>query len=165
MARRIPPNKVDEIYAAADIVEVVGEYVTLKKRGSNYFGLSPWSNEKTPSFAVSPSKGIFKDFSSGKGGNAVSFLMELEGMTYAEALLHLAKKYGIQVEMDETPEDEFRDDQRESLYILNEFAAKYFNKILLENEKGKSIALSYFKERGILESTITEFQLGYALEE
>jgi DNA primase len=154
LARRIPPQKIDEIYAAADIVEVIGEYVTLKKRGSNWFGLSPWANEKTPSFAVSQAKGIFKDFSSGKGGNVVTFLMELEGMTYVEALLHLAKKYNIHIEVEETPEETERTDHRESLFVLNEFASKYFHRQLLETETGKNIALTYFKERGILESRI-----------
>ena len=160
--KRIPPHKVDEIYAAADILEVVGEFVQLKKRGSNHFGLSPWTNEKTPSFAVSPAKNIFKDFSTGKGGNAVTFLMEAEAMSYVEALKWLADKYNIELELEEaTPEEEARADRKESLYILNDFAAKWFNEQLLEEESGRTIALSYFKERGILQKTIEEFQLGW----
>lgn len=162
MAKRIPANKVEEIYNASDVVEILGDYLQMKKRGSNYFALSPFTNEKTPSFAISPTKNIWKDFSTGKGGNAVTFLMEAEGMTYVEALKYIAKKYNIALELEETPEDYARDDRRESLLILSEFAAKYFNKHLLENEDGRRIALSYFKERGILESTIETFQLGYA---
>lgn len=163
MAKRIPQHKIDEIYNAADVVEVLGEYLQLKKRGSNYFALSPFSNEKTPSFAISPTKNIWKDFSTGKGGNAVSYLMEAEGMSYVESLKYLAEKYNIDLEMEETPEDYIREDRRESLYILNEFAAKFFNEKLLEGE-GRKIGYSYFKERGILESTIASFQLGYSPE-
>ena len=161
MAKRIPAHKVEEIYNAADVVEILGEYLQMKKRGSNYFALSPFSNEKTPSFAISPTKNIWKDFSTGKGGNAVTFLMEAEGMSYVEALKHIAEKYNIDLEMEETPEDYIRQDKRESLYILNEFAAKFFHQQLLEGE-GKQIGLSYFKERGILESTMEIFQLGYS---
>ncbi|MEM6272299.1 MAG: DNA primase [Bacteroidota bacterium] len=162
MGKRIPPHKVEEIYNAADVVDILGDYLQMKKRGSNYFALSPFSNEKTPSFAVSPTKNIWKDFSTGKGGNAVTFLMEAEGMSYVEALKHIANKYNIELELEETPEDFARQDQRESLFILSEFAAKYFNRQLLENETGRKIGLSYFKERGILETTIETFQLGYA---
>lgn len=165
MAGRIPQNKVDEIYAIADIVEVVGEFITLKKKGQNFWGLSPWTNEKTPSFSVSANKGIFKDFSSGRGGNVVTFLMEHEGMTYVEALLYLAGKYNIEVEYEQYDDFEGTKDQRESLFVLNEFAGKYFREQLLESEKGKTIGLSYFKERGILESTMEEFGLGYSPDE
>ena len=166
MARRIPRDKVEEIYAAADIVDIVGDYLQLKKRGSNYFALSPFANEKTPSFAVSPSKNIFKDFSSGKGGNAVTFLMEVEGMSYVEALTHIAEKYGIELQLEEVSDSEkARDDKKQSLIILNEFAAKYFHEQLIESEDGKRLALSYFKERGILDATIEKFQLGYSPDE
>lgn len=165
MARRIPEHKVEEIYQAADVVEILGDYLQMKKRGSNYFALSPFANEKTPSFAISPSKNIWKDFSSGKGGNAVTFLMEAEGMTYVEALKHIAEKYNIDLEMEETPEDFAREDRRDSLYILNEFAAKFFHEQMLETDGGRRIGLSYFKERGILETTIETFQLGYAPDE
>lgn len=161
MGKRIPAHKVEEIYNAADVVDVLSDYLQMKKRGSNYFALSPFSNEKTPSFAISPTKNIWKDFSTGKGGNAVTFLMEAEGMSYVEALKAIAEKYNIDLEMEETPEDYVRQDKRESLYILNEFAAKFFHEQLKEGE-GKKIGLSYFKERGILESTMDSFQLGYS---
>ncbi|MCB9234421.1 MAG: DNA primase [Bacteroidia bacterium] len=162
MAKRIPPEKVEEIYNAADIVEIVGDFLQLKKRGTNYFALSPFTNEKTPSFAVSPSKNIFKDFSTGKGGNAITFLMDLEGMTYVEALKYVADKYNIALELEETYEEVESKDVRDSLYILNEWAAKWFNRQLTETEDGRKIGLSYFRERGMLEGTIKEFMLGYA---
>lgn len=165
MSKRIPPHKIDEIYAAADAVEVIGDYLQLKKRGTNYFALSPFTNEKTPSFAISPSKNIWKDFSTGKGGNAVSFLMEAEGMTYVEALKYLAEKYHIPLELEESPEDAVREDHRESLYVVNEWAARYFHQTMLTTQKGKDIALSYFKERGLLDRTIEGFQLGYCGDE
>ncbi|MEL6842383.1 MAG: DNA primase, partial [Bacteroidota bacterium] len=124
----------------------------------------PFSNEKTPSFAVNPVKGIYKDFgASGKGGNAINFLMEVEGYTYVEALQHVAKRYGIEIpEVEESPEEKLNRDKRQSLFIVNEFAARFFQEQLLETEEGKNIGLSYFKERGILESTVEDFQLGYA---
>ena len=160
---RIPKHIVDQIYLATDIVEVVGDYVQLKKRGANYWARSPFVNEKTPSFAVNPQKGIYKDFSSGKGGNAINFLMEMEGYSYIEALRHLAKRYNIEVEEEEETEDQkLSRDRRESLYIVNEFAARWFQEQMLETEEGRGVGLSYFKERGILESSIQTFQLGYA---
>jgi DNA primase len=162
MAKRIPTHKVEEIYSTADILDVVGEFVQLKKRGSNWFGLSPWTNEKTPSFAVSPSKNIFKDFSTGKGGNAVTFLMEAESMSYVEALKWLAARYNIELELEETPEELVSADKRESLLVITEYAAKWFHRQLLDTEEGKRVGLSYFKERGILQSTIEKFQLGYS---
>ena len=148
---------------ATDIVEVIGEFVQLKKRGANYIGLSPFANERTPSFTVSPAKGIFKDFSSGKGGSAVTFLMELEKFTYPEALKWLAKKYGIEVEetvvSEENKEEENR---RESLMIVSSYAAKFFQDSLWETEEGQNIGLSYFKERGFTNETIRKFELGYS---
>ena len=154
---------IDRIMEAIDIVEVVGEFVQLKKRGANYVGLSPFANERTPSFTVSPAKGIFKDFSSGKGGSAVTFLMELEKFTYPEALKWLAKKYGIEVEetveASENKEEELR---RESLMIVSAYAAKFFHESLLDTDEGKSIGLSYFKERGFNNDTIKKFELGYS---
>ncbi|MEO0899231.1 MAG: DNA primase [Bacteroidota bacterium] len=163
---RIPSHIVDQIYAAVDIVDVVGDYVPLKKKGANFWALSPFVNEKTPSFAVNPVKGIYKDFSSGKGGNAINFLMELEGFTYVEALRHLAKKYNIEIEEEEeSPEQALARNKRESLQILNEFAARWFQEQLLETEDGQEVGLSYFKERGLLEHTIKEFQLGFAPEQ
>src|SRR6201996_7691752 len=154
---------VDRIMEAIDIVEVVGEFVQLKKRGANYIGLSPFANEKTPSFTVSPAKGIFKDFSSGKGGSAITFLMELEKFTYPEALKWLAKKYGIEVEETvETAENKEEENRRESLMIVSAFAAKFFHESLLNTDDGKSIGLSYFKERGFTNETIKKFELGYS---
>jgi len=165
MAKRIPAHKVEEIYNAADTLEIISGFIPCKKRGSNYFALSPFSNEKTPSFAISPTKNIWKDFSTGKGGNAVTFLMEAEGMSYVEALKYIAEKYNIDLEMEETPEDYIRQDKRESLYILNEFAAKFFHGHLMNDGPGKQIGYSYFKERGILETTMETFQLGYSPQE
>src|SRR3954468_22353422 len=133
---------VDRIMEATDIVEVIGEFVQLKKRGANYVGLSPFANERTPSFTVSPAKGIFKDFSSGKGGSAVTFLMELEKFTYPEALKWLAKKYSIEIEETvETFEDKEQQNRRESLMRVTKFAADFFHQTLLETDEGKSIGL------------------------
>jgi DNA primase len=154
---------IDRIMEATDIVEVIGEFVQLKKRGANYVGLSPFANERTPSFTVSPAKGIFKDFSSGKGGSAITFLMELEKFTYPEALRWLAKKYSIEVEETvETIENKEEGNRRESLMIVTAYAAKFFHESLLETEEGKSIGLSYFKERGFNSDTIRKFELGYS---
>ncbi|RFZ83226.1 DNA primase [Mucilaginibacter terrenus] len=154
---------IDRIMEATDIVEVIGEFVQLKKRGANYVGLSPFANERTPSFTVSPAKGIFKDFSSGKGGSAVTFLMELEKFTYPEALKWLAKKYGIEVEETvENKEDREEDNRRESLMIVSGYAAKFFHESLLDTEEGQNIGLSYFKERGFTNETIRKFELGYS---
>ncbi|WP_295654152.1 DNA primase [uncultured Mucilaginibacter sp.] len=154
---------VDKIMEATDIVEVIGEFVTLKKRGANYVGLSPFANEKTPSFTVSPAKGIFKDFSSGLGGSAVTFLMEHEKFNYPEALKWLAKKYSIDVEeTNDQPEDREAENHRESLLIVTGYAAKFFHESLLETDEGKAIGLSYFKERGFSNETIKKFELGYS---
>ncbi|MFZ9044973.1 MAG: DNA primase [Cyclobacteriaceae bacterium] len=155
---------IDEIKNQMDIVEVVGDYVTLKKSGSSYKALSPFTNEKTPSFYVVPSKGIFKDFSSGKGGDCIAFLMEIDGLSYPEALRFLAAKYGIEIQ-EEVQSDEVQEDQnkRESLYIVLNFAAEHFKQLLHEHEEGKSIGLSYFKERGFEDETISAYNLGYSL--
>ncbi len=154
---------VDRIMEATDIVEVIGEFVQLKKRGANFVGLSPFANERTPSFTVSPAKGIFKDFSSGKGGSAVTFLMELEKFTYPEALKWLAKKYGIEVEETvEAAENKEEEHRRESLMIVTGYAAKFFHESLLDTDEGKAIGLSYFKERGFTNETIAKFELGYS---
>jgi DNA primase len=156
-------STIDRIMEAIDIVEVIGEFVQLKKRGANYVGLSPFANERTPSFTVSPAKGIFKDFSTGKGGSAVTFLMELEKFSYPEALKWLAKKYGIEVEETvEAPENREEDQRRESLMIVTAFASKFFHESLLDTDEGKSIGLSYFKERGFSTDTIKKFELGYS---
>lgn len=159
----ITKSTIDRIMEATDIVEVIGEFVQLKKRGANYVGLSPFANERTPSFTVSPAKGIFKDFSSGKGGSAITFLMELEKFTYPEALKWLAKKYSIEVEETvETIENKEEENRRESLMIVTAYAAKFFHESLLDTDEGKSIGLSYFKERGFNNDTIRKFELGYS---
>lgn len=148
-----------------DIVDVVSDYVSLKKSGQNYKALSPFSNEKTPSFFVVPSKGIFKDFSSGKGGDSITFLMEHEGMAYLEAIRHLAKKYGVDIKEEAvTVEESMAQTERESLFILMNFAKDFYKDTLRHTDEGQSIGLSYFRERGFTDPTIEKFELGYALE-
>lgn len=155
---------IDRIFEATDIVEVISDFVSLKKTGQNYKGLSPWTNEKTPSFFVSPSKGIFKDFSSGKGGNAISFLMEHEKLSYPEALKYLAKKYSIEItDKEPSPEEIRQKNEHESLQVINSFAQKYFTEILHNHTEGKSVGISYFRERGFQDHIIRKFQLGYSL--
>lgn len=154
---------IDRIMEATDIVEVIGEFVALKKRGANYIGLSPFANERTPSFTVSPAKGIFKDFSTGIGGSAVTFLMEHEKFNYPEALKWLAKKYSIEVEeLNDQPEDREAENRRESLLIVTGYASKFFQESLWDTEAGQSIALSYYRERGFTDATIRKFELGYS---
>jgi DNA primase len=161
----ISKETIQEIMDAARIDEVVGEFVSLKKRGANLIGLCPFHNEKTPSFTVSPQRGIFKCFGCGKGGNAVQFLMEHEQFTYPEALRYLAKKYNIEIEeKEQTPEEIKQLNEKESLFHVTDFAAKYFADNLFNTEKGRAVGLSYFKERGFREDIIKKFQLGYALE-
>ncbi len=155
---------VDKIYDSADIVEVVSEFVSLKKRGSNYIGCCPFHNEKTPSFSVSPSKGIFKCFGCGKAGNAVTFVMEHEHMTYVDALKFVGKKYNIDVkERELSQEEQHKNDDRESMMVLSSYAQQYYSDILHKSGEGKSIGLSYFKERGFTVKTVEKFQLGYSL--
>lgn len=159
----ISRTTIDNVFETARVEEVIGDYVQLKKSGSNFKGLSPFSDERTPSFMVSPVKQIWKDFSSGKGGNVVSFLMEHEHFTYPEAIKHLAKKYGIEIEeTEQSDEQKEQANERESLYLVSEFAKEYFHKTLLETEEGKAIGKSYFKERGFTEETIKKFSLGYS---
>ncbi len=159
----IDRDTIDRIYAAADIVEVINDYVTLKRKGVNYTACCPFHNEKTPSFVVSPSKGLFKCFGCGKGGNAVSFVMEHENITYREALKIVAKKYGIEInEREETEEDKIRNNNRESMFMLNSWASDYFANTLHNTDEGISIGLSYFRQaRGFSESTIKKFGLGF----
>ena len=154
---------IDRIFAAADIVDIVGDYVTLKRKGANYQACCPFHNEKTPSFVVSPAKGMFKCFGCGKGGNAVTFIMEQENVSYPEALKIVAKRYGIEVEEREQTEEEVRrNNDRESMFALNGWAAEYFSKYLLTNPEGKSIGLSYFaQKRGFTDATIKKFGLGF----
>lgn len=160
---RIPRPIVDQIYAALDILEVVQDYLPLKKRGQNWWGLSPFKAERTPSFAVNPAKGIFKDFSSGRGGNAVTFLMEVEAFTYTEALLHLARKYNIEVP-ELAAEDKGAEDKRTTLFGLNKFAAEWYQRQLATDE-GRAVGLSYFTERGISQPAREAFGLGYSPEQ
>lgn len=161
----IDRETVDRIFATADIVEVISDFVKLKKAGSNYKGLSPFANEKTPSFFVSPGKGIFKCFSSGLGGNSVKFIMEVERISYPEALKYLAKKYNIEVEEKElSPQDIQEKNERESMLEVSNYAQRQFTEWLLKRDEGKAIGLSYFKERGFREQIIEKFQLGYSLE-
>ena len=162
----ISRSTIDQVFDAARVEEVIGDFVMLKKAGSNFKGLSPFSEERTPSFMVSPVKQIWKDFSSGKGGTVVSFLMEHEHFTYPEAIKYLAKKYNIEVEETEQSDEQKQEaDERESMYLVSEFASQYFQNILLKTNQGKAIGLSYFKERKFTEETIKKFDLGYALDE
>jgi len=162
----IDPHTVDRIIAAADITEVVQDFVTLKKRGVNYLGLCPFHNEKTPSFTVSPSKGIYKCFGCGKGGNVVNFIMDHEHMGYVEALKFLAKRYNIEEQEKElTPEEQQHRDERESLMVVTAYAQRYFTDILHKHSDGKTIGMSYFHERGFRADIIEKFQLGYCLDQ
>jgi len=162
----IPRETIAKIFEAARIEEVVGEFVNLKKSGQSYKGLSPFTDEKNPSFYVHPGKNIYKCFSSGKGGNAVNFLMEHEHLTYPEALRYLAKKYNIEIrEEGETEEDRKAHDEREALYQVSDFACKYFTSQLKDTEKGRAIGLKYFEEREFTKETIDRFQLGYSQDE
>ncbi|PIE87046.1 MAG: DNA primase [Bacteroidetes bacterium] len=162
---KIPPHIVDEIIQTARIEEVIGDFVSLKRAGSNLKGLSPFTDEKTPSFVVSPGKQIFKCFSTSKGGNVVSFLMEKEHFSYPEALRWLAERYGIQIPEDrpETPEEIAARSERESLHIINEFARDHFKDNLHNSNEGKKIGMSYFVERGFRPDIIDKFELGYCL--
>ena len=162
----ISRTTIDQVFDTARVEEVIGDFVQLKKAGSNFKGLSPFSDERTPSFMVSPVKQIWKDFSSGKGGNVVAFLMEHEHFSYPEAIKYLAKKYGIEIEeTEQTDEQKEQANERESLYLISEFAKGYFNDTLLNSEKGKAIGKTYFKERGFTEETIQKFDLGYSPDE
>ncbi len=161
----ITQSTIEKVFEAVRVEEVIGDFVQLKRSGSNFKGLSPFSEERTPSFMVSPVKQIWKDFSSGKGGNAISFIMEHEHFTYPEAIRYLAKKYNIEIEeTEQTDEQKAVQDARESMYLVSEFARDYFHDILLNSDEGKAIGLSYFKERGFTSETIRKFQLGYSPE-
>ena len=159
----ISRNTIDTVFEVARVEEVIGDFVQLKRAGSNLKGLSPFVDEKSPSFMVSPTKQIWKDFSSGKGGNVVSFLMEHEHFSYPEAIRFLAKKYNIEIEeTEQTSEEKEQASEKESMYLVSEFAKKYFHETLLNSEEGKAIGLSYFKERGFTNETIEKFGLGYS---
>ncbi len=159
----ISKSTIDTVFEVARVEEVIGDFVSLKKAGSNFKGLSPFVNEKTPSFMVSPVKQIWKDFSSGKGGNAVAFLMEHEHFTYPEAIRYLARKYNIEIEeTEQTDEEKEQLNEKESMFVVSEYAKKYFQETLFESEEGKAIGLTYFKERGFTQETIKNFDLGYS---
>ena len=161
----ITKESIDKVYDAIRVEEVIGDFIQLKRSGSGYKGLSPFTNERTPSFSVSPAKQIWKDFSSGKGGNAIAFLMEHEHFSYVEAIRYLAKKYNIELEETQQNEEEKnKANEREGLYLVSEFARDYFQQILLNAEEGKALGLTYFKERGFTDETIKTFQLGYSLD-
>jgi len=159
----IPKETVDKIIETSRIEEVVGDFVSLKKRGTSMIGLCPFHNEKTPSFHVSVGKGIFKCFGCGQGGDSVRFIMEHEKATYPEALRYLANKYSIEIEeVQNSPEEQAVNNRRESLYIVSGWAAKFFHHQMMETDEGKSIGLSYFKERGFRDDIIKKFELGYS---
>ena len=162
----IPKETISSIFEAARIDEVVGEFVSLKKRGASMIGLCPFHNEKTPSFNVSPVKGIYKCFGCGKAGNSVNFIMDHEQLSYPEALRWLAKKYNIAIEEEEqTPEQQIANNERESLYVVCSFAQKNFTENLHESDEGKSVGLGYFHQRGFTDQTIAKFQLGYSFDQ
>ena len=161
----ITRDTIEEVKNRIDIVDVISDFVTLKKSGANYKALSPFASEKTPSFFVVPAKGIFKDFSSGKAGDAFTFVMEHEKLSYAEAIRYLAKKYGVEIKEDKlSDESQAEQSEREGIYILMNFAKDYYKRILSTDEEGRSIGLSYFRERGFNDKAIEKFELGFALE-
>ncbi len=162
----ITQQTIERVFEAARVEEVIGEFVQLKKAGSNFKGLSPFTDERTPSFMVSPVKQIWKDFSTGKGGNAISFLMEHEHFSYPEAIRWLAKKYNIEIEeTEQSDEQKEQINERESMFLVSKFAKDYFYDVLMNTQKGRAIGLSYFKERGFREDTIEKFDLGYCKDE
>lgn len=159
----ISKSTIDAVFETARVEEVIGDFVQLKRSGSNLKGLSPFSEERTPSFMVSPVKQIWKDFSSGKGGNSVAFLMEHEHFTYPEAIRYLAKKYNIEIEeTEQTNEEKEKADEKESMYLVAEYAQKYFSSTMMNTDEGQAIGFSYFKERGFTTDTIKKFGLGYS---
>ena len=157
---------IDEVKSHIDIIDVIGDFVTLKRTGQHFKGKSPFSDEKTPSFIVFPRNQNFKDFSSGKQGDAISFIMEYDGLSYVEAIKYLAKKYGVEIEeREQSPEAIQKQNERESLFIVLNYAKDYFKELLWKSDEGKSIGLSYFKERGFTDDTIKKFDLGYSLDQ
>lgn len=162
----IDHQTIERILDVAEITDVISEFVSLKKRGVNYLGLCPFHNEKTPSFSVSPSKGIYKCFGCGKGGNVVNFIMEHENLTYPEALKYLAGKYHIEIiEKELTQEEKQEQSERESLLVISDYALSFFRNSLLKTDEGKAVGLSYFRERGLRDDIIDKFQLGYSPEQ
>lgn len=162
----ISRSTIDEIKSRIDIIDVISDFISLKRSGQNYKALSPFTNEKTASFYVVPSKGIFKDFSSGKGGDSITFVMEHESMSYMEAIKYLAKKYGVEIKEDaNTEKEQAAQSERDGLYIVMNYAKEYFKDLLFKHDEGRSIGLSYFRERGFNDRNIEKFELGYALNE
>ena len=162
----ISKNTIDQVYETARVEEVIGDFVGLKKSGTNFKGLSPFTQERSPSFMVSPVKQIWKDFSSGKGGNVVAFLMEHEHFSYPEAIRYLAKKYNVEIEeTEQTDAEKEKLNERESMFLVAEHANTYFKQTLWEASEGKAIGLSYYKERGFTDETIKKFDLGYSPQE
>lgn len=162
----IPKFTIDKIIDAARVEDVIGDFITLKKRGANLLGLCPFHGEKSPSFTVSPAKGIYKCFGCGKSGTAVNFIMDHESLSYPEALKYLANKYGIEViEKEVSVEEKAQQNEKESLYIVMQYAQKYFTDLLLNDDMGRSVGLGYFQERGFTQAIIDKFQLGYSSEE
>ena len=161
----IPKETIDQIKQTADILEVVGDFVQLKRKGQSYLACCPFHNEKTPSFNVIPSKGFFKCFGCGKSGDAVRFIMEIEGSSYPEALKYLARKYGVEIKEEErTPQDQLAQNERDSQFIVSDWAKNYYHRLLLDSEEGMSIGYGYLKERGLTLNTIQQFELGYSLD-
>src|SRR5690606_19552948 len=161
----IAPETIQQIQSHIDIVDIIGSFVKLKRRGTNYLGLCPFHNEKTPSFTVSPTKEIYKCFGCGRSGNAIGFLMEHEKYSFVEAIRWLAQKYGIEIEETvQSPEQIAQRQIADSLYIINTFAQQYFTETLFDTEEGRDVGLSYFRERGFREDIIRKFQLGYCLD-
>lgn len=161
----IPKETIDQIMQTADILEVVGDFVQLKRKGQSYSACCPFHNEKTPSFNVIPSKGFFKCFGCGKAGDAVRFIMEIEGSSYPEALKYLARKYGIEVkEQEKTPYEQLAQNERDSQFIVSDWAKNHYHRLLLDSEEGMSIGYGYLKERGLSLTTIQQFELGYSLD-
>ena len=157
----IANDTIEEVKHQMDIVDVVSDFVNLKKAGSNYKALSPFTTEKTPSFFVSPTKQIYKCFSTGKGGDAISFVMEHDGMNYLEAIRYLANKYGIEIKEDAQTDEQLQlQNERDSLFIILNFAKEYFVDLLKETDEGRSIGLGYFLERGFDQPVIEKFELG-----
>ena len=160
---RISNDTADRIKQTADIVEVIGDFVSLKKRGANYIACCPFHNEKSPSFNVNPVRQIYKCFGCGAAGDSVKFVMDIEGVSYGEALRHLAQKYHIEVEEEQqTPEEVLRQNERDSLYIVLNFAQKHYQKLLIEHEEGQAIGLSYFRNRGFNDPTSNRLDWGIA---
>jgi len=163
---RIPKETVDQILHLADIVEVVGDFVTLKRKGQNMWACCPFHHEKSPSFSVAPAKGLYKCFGCGKAGGVIQFIMDIEGTSYVEALKYLAKKYGVDIQEEEkTPEEQLIQNDKDSQYIVSNWAKDHYHKLLTDTDEGQSIGLSYLRQRGLNQQTIKTFELGYSLDQ